>query len=467
MDYLDWSNYKDTIDFYYISQNKYFQFDAIKSQYDFYMLVIENLNVPYNKKYVVNYIFSQIFMESIARTQQLSKININGDEDCKEKLIYDIFFKIFDDMLYDSREFIYWHCMNKDRFSLKDIPYHDIVFEPIKIEQVCYFNYKFDSLDRNDITVIKVFLSYMQGNYCKSIEPNLWKFKYSSVFDFFDFDIKKYIDEFERKSRIKPLNKQNYNGIKISDLKQIRDALFTRYQAICCIEECRIEVERILKGISVGVIDKKKYKSDKIYISLKERIAHVLDFISKLYNENSCPLSVRFEYYMSRVSDIQRPIGTDKNYEKERMKKGNPITVKQYSDYSLNNEFGIKTKIKPSDYRDKINELISNKAQREQFMEFFSDENELQTNKKKLVSDLNELWVEKNYLIILDSMILSKVLSVPFGFVNDIVSDSQVNSDDAKDKNDSRTKKEIKDRLKRFYIDWISIADDIHSRSYN
>lgn len=307
MDYQDWN--EGAANFYFISRNKYFDFKDIKSHYDFYLLITKNLNVPYNKRYIVNYIFSHVFINSIAFAQKISQVKINDDEDFREKHAYDIFLLIFDEQLYKSRNFIYWHSMNKDRFPLKDIPYHDIVFEPIKIEQVCYFNHKFDSLNSNDITVVKVYLAYMQGIFCEQIEPSLWKFKYTSIFDFFDFDIKKYINKVEKKSKIISLNKQNYKDTQISNLMQIRDALFARYQALCCIEECRIEVEELLVFVDPSSLDQERYKNDMIYMMLKLRMVHILDFIENLYaNEN--PIDVRFTFYMYKTSDHTLQFGT-------------------------------------------------------------------------------------------------------------------------------------------------------------
>ncbi|WP_432772685.1 hypothetical protein [Francisella salimarina] len=467
---IEISNY-GKVDLFYISQYKEFDLIELERYYIHLKWFLGALNTSYNKDFAANYLFAQLFIEALGRIQTLdfNVLQNNNSKITKNQIMVSIFFEIFDKSIENAKKFIVWLEQNKDRFPITDVPNLDIIFEPIELEKTCYINYQTDSENLDEITILKVFLSYSQGEYSKSIEFNFFKNKYRQVFDFFNIDISKLI-KVNQKANIKhhnikriKLNKDRYTNITFKNLTQVRDALFTRYQVSSCLEECYLEYTKIIEGINIGLLNQKDISKSIYYSQISDRLTFLVDFFDELTNKEVCPLEIRFGYYMHKVSEIQRPIGNDRNYEKERIRKGNPISINHFYNYSDINSYGIKTKIKPSDYSQKIDLLSLEKSKKEKFREFYSDEGELELNKSKLLSNFNSYWIYQDHLFILDSWLTSLTTSVGLGPLVELLYDD-VGIDKKID--DAGIKRSIKERNKRFYIDWLSVVDDIHNRSY-
>ncbi|AVC44423.1 hypothetical protein B4919_06325 [Francisella tularensis subsp. novicida] len=380
-----------------------FDFTPYRQGGDKFKFEIKEAGIKDKNDAIAIYLFSFAYSQSIFYLYTNSYF-YNGMDDHIKRIIINATKYTFERYLHVIiSEFIPWLKDNYDRYDFYQIDFYPIYFQPQYLERVCIKNLFLDEQFPQIASISKLIHTFYQMKMCKNAETSLKEERnYSELYSAMGIDLDSFKDN---NGFLKLPDHRKYKDNIPSELSMF-ELLFTRWQAYCFIEIIYQQFQK-----SKNCPDMYRDTETFSYFKANGELEDLINFLKDIY-EN--PYQARFLYYMHEVNHAQDPLGnTDsKIKEKERLKISDPYNYKRYINECSEFSYSMLRK----EFKQLINRHSKVKTNMFSKLEVpFEEFWESDKNPNKIIN----FWTkEKNYLYILDLLILEKILSIKLGSRN-------------------------------------------------
>ncbi|GMN88618.1 hypothetical protein [Francisella sciaenopsi] len=449
---------------------------------------VNDLNVKYNKKHAINYVFSAIFTESLMNIQpiidifkvkevdvHLKKISESYyDQSFKEKTIAEIH-RLFQQryLAYFICAFIHhkdnvfsalkWQEYNTDIFPIDDIEFKNVEIIQHELEETCLGNHFLDKDNINNNTIAKVIYGYHTKVMCEKFQDNWGKNRFSrEIFDYFDINISKFILKRSESSRpakltfsANPKPKKQFKNLEIRELRNIIFSLLLCYCNYAKVYINFYEADKLKKKLNDG-----KYEKGATTDIEVAKLEYVLEYLKSLKDGKDIQDKI-FTFNSHDISGVTNPFATDNKdaiYD-DRLPNSNIKSQNAFIQHSMGIAGNIELSI--TEYRKELSKLsifqkYKTKKTSELYEEFYTESNKLQENKELLTEQLNDFWINQGHLYMLVVFVYDEIfnsMNVP-SFISKLI--------DIKSKRRDRYLANITARFNYDYCRWLSYAADIY-----